>query len=115
MRSNLTLGQYGEALAIEWLNRQHFTVLERNWRHSRYEIDIIAVQKNIIHCIEVKTRRTNTYGWPEEYITHRKIVQMQAAAEHFLWLNEQFHQVQLDVLSVLFMKNHVEFRMMEVM
>jgi len=115
MRSNLTLGQYGEALAIAWLNRQHFTVLERNWRHGRHEIDIIAVQKNIIYCIEVKTRRTNTYGWPEEYITHRKIVQMQAAAEIFLCLNEQFHQVQLNVLSVLFMNNRVEFRMTEIM
>lgn len=114
MRSNLTLGKYGEALAIKWLLSHNFILLERNWRHGRNEIDIIAVQKNIIYCIEVKTRRTSTYGWPEEYITHQQIMQMHAAAENFLCLNEQFHQVQLNVLSVLFVKSRVEFRMMEI-
>src|ERR1700761_7516104 len=62
------LGKKGEGLAAEWLLKREFKILHRNWRHNRCEVDIIAHRNKILHFIEVKTRSSKKYGYPEESI-----------------------------------------------
>lgn len=47
-------GKTGEKLAADWLEKKGFTILEKNWRHKRLEVDIIAEKDNLLHFIEVK-------------------------------------------------------------
>jgi putative endonuclease len=73
MAQHIDTGKTGECLAAEWLVRNGFTVIQRNWRHHRYEVDIIAGRRSILHFIEVKTRRSLTYGHPEESVSKKKL------------------------------------------
>jgi len=73
------LGRTGERLAAERLERCGYHILERNFRCPYGEIDLIAEQQQELVFVEVKTRRGQAYGRPEEAVTvrkQRKIVQV---------------------------------------
>ncbi len=55
MAEHNDFGKKGEALAVEWLIKKGFEVLHCNWRHGRYEVDIIARLDDVYHFIEVKS------------------------------------------------------------
>jgi putative endonuclease len=94
-------GKIGEAMAAGYLQRQGYRLLYRNWRHGRSEIDLIACKGTTLHFIEVKTRRSLRYGWPEEHVKARKIVRMMVAVEAYLKKDAKNQPVQLDILSIV--------------
>ena len=55
MAKHIETGKAGEKLAIHWLKERAYTILEQNWRHSRWEVDIIAEKGTVLHFIEIKT------------------------------------------------------------
>ncbi len=71
-RQRQALGKRGEELARDFLSRQGYTILERNFRTRSGEIDIIARQGTTLVFIEVKTRSDNRFGSPFEAVTERK-------------------------------------------
>lgn len=94
-------GKKGEALAASYLQQQGFTVLHSNWRHERYEIDIIATREEILHFIEVKTRQSLSFGLPEESVTYQKIRHIVTAGVAFQCQYPSWKRVQYDVLSIV--------------
>lgn len=82
-----TAGFIAEKRAADYLEKQGFKILARNWKTKWCEIDIIAEQKDTIYFIEVKYRIKNTSGRGLEYITAKKQKQMKFAAE--LWQLQQ--------------------------
>lgn len=101
---NLT-GNTGEALAAIYLSEKGYDILHRNWRHARWEVDIIADKNSILHFVEVKTRRTRKFGHPEEQVDKKKIQNLLNAAEAYLYLQPQWKRVQFDILSVTLLKD----------
>jgi putative endonuclease len=97
-------GKYGEYLAEKYLTGKDFTILHKNWRHSHWEVDIIACREDILYFIEVKTKKTKTFGLPEESVTPKKIQNLKNAAEEYLYLHPQWKRIQFDVLAILMMK-----------
>lgn len=93
-------GKKGEALACTWLEQQGFAVLHCNWRHQRYEIDVIATRNDMLHFIEVKTRQSLTYGLPEESVSREKIKCIVKAGVAFQYQHPFWKRVQYDVLSI---------------
>jgi putative endonuclease len=77
------LGKDGEALAAKWLQEKGYTILHTNWRHSYYEVDIIASKEEVLHFIEVKTRRNKKFGEPEESVDEKKIRNLLNASEEY--------------------------------
>ena len=98
-------GKKGEDLAIDFLQKQGFTILLRNWRYKRYEMDIIAEKSNVLHFIEVKTRTNDLFGYPEEIVSKRKIKTMLRTGAAFQYRNPQWEQVQYDILSITLVYN----------
>src|SRR4051812_36515772 len=94
------LGKHGEELACGYLKEVCFTILYRNWRHSYYEIDIIGARDNVLHFIEIKTRKSLRYGYPEDDVDEKKLEKLMIAAEEFLYQHPQWERVQYDVLSI---------------
>ncbi len=94
------LGQKGEQLAVDYLLKKEFTILHRNWRFSRYEIDIIAEKLGKVHFVEVKLRSSIKYGQPEEKVRKSKFRKILKAADAFLHLHRQYRHVQFDILAV---------------
>ena len=96
---NIT-GNFGEELAANYLVSKGYAILHRNWRHSYYEIDIIATNNNIIHFVEVKTRRSDTFGYPEDDVSKKKMRFLMSSAEEFLYHNPHWKRIQFDILSI---------------
>lgn len=93
-------GKQGEALASGFLKQKGFTILHCNWRYSRYEIDIIAEKGGVLHFIEVKTRRTDTFGLPEESVSVKKLKHLMRAAAAYQYQFPGWKRIQLDILSI---------------
>ena len=66
---NKDTGNFGENLACNYLKEKGFTILVQNWRYKHLEIDIIACKENKLHIIEVKTRSSIQFGYPEQFIS----------------------------------------------
>lgn len=96
------LGRLGEERAAAFLMAHGLPCVARNWRCRAGEIDLIVARGKEIRFVEVKTRKTTTYGAPEEAITGRKLAHLRAAAE--TWIAAQtFMQrqtFQFDVVTV---------------
>ncbi len=101
---NHPVGERGEDEAVDFLKRNHFTILERNWKNragrSIGEIDIIAKEGGDIVFIEVKTRSSADYGQPEEFVDLAKARMIFAAAEEFIFSTDWQGHVRFDVISV---------------
>ena len=100
-RNKQQTGKTGEMLAASYLQLTGYQLLQHNWRYGRVEIDLIASKGNTLHFIEVKTRRSLRFGWPEEHIKTRKILRMMMAVEAYLHRVAKPSLVQLDILSIL--------------
>lgn len=78
------LGWRGERLAERYLAGRGLTILERNYRCSAGEADLIAQDGDTLVFVEVRTRRGQDYGSPEESITTRKQAHLLAVAQAYL-------------------------------
>lgn len=80
-------GRRAEAAVADYLAKQGYRILARNWRTRFCEIDIVAERKGVICFVEVKYRTTDKQGGGLEYITAKKLKQMDFAAQS--WCNEK--------------------------
>jgi putative endonuclease len=105
MMNYIETGKKGEALAATYLCAHGFEILERNWRYRRSEIDLIASKDGVLHCIEVKTRTSTTFGFPEESVTNKKIKSLLRAGTAYMFKNQVWRIIQYDVLSIIMYEN----------
>lgn len=98
-------GKKGEDMAVDYLQQLNFTILDRNWRYARFEVDVIASRDQVLHIIEVKTRTNLLFGHPEESITKKKINNMIRSADAYMRKNPQWRQVQFNILSITLLKD----------
>ncbi len=106
-------GKKGEELAAVWFQNRGYNIIEKNWRWKRLEVDIIAEKENRLHFIEVKCRRSQKFGSPEENVSLKKIKNLLDAAEEFLQLYPSKKRVQFDVLSITLGEGEVEYFLIE--
>ncbi len=100
MAAHNELGKRGEALAADYLLGHGYALLHQNWKHARFEVDIIAKKGQVLHFIEVKSRSSNAFGYPEESVDKKKMKNLMAAAEAFQLLFPGWKRIQYDVLSI---------------
>ena len=97
-------GDEGEDLAVELLESKGYSIVKRNYRYGKGEIDIIAKdpEEEGLVFIEVKSRKSLEYGSPEEAITKNKIKQLKRIAELYLYENEIKEILcRFDVIAIL--------------
>lgn len=82
--SKQTIGRIGEEKACSFLLTQGHTIINRNWRNSHLELDIISLKDKELHIVEVKTRVAPIMAAPQENVTHNKQARMIAAAKAYL-------------------------------
>src|SRR5262245_15271474 len=114
MTKHIQTGKLGEQLAAAYFIDQDYILINQNWRHSHWEVDIIASKKGILHFVEVKTRRTKNFGMPEEKVSRKKIENLVNAAEQYLYLYPEWKRIQFDILSIIILNNKpVEYFLIE--
>ncbi len=98
--NNRDFGNMGEDLACEYLLKNGYQILERNKHFSKLcEIDIIAKFKNTVVFVEVKTRKTNSFGTPLEAITKTKYHNIKTGVLSYLQENK-IKKYQIDAIGI---------------
>ncbi len=113
---NRSSGAWGEELALRYLTRRGYSLLERNYRTRYGELDLIVRRGNTIVFVEVKLRRGSGFGDPLEAITPRKQATIRSLAEHYLLQVEEqldFDTVRFDVVGILLVKDAAHIRHIE--
>ena len=101
MRKNTKkIGDRGEEQAKAHLLENGYLLLETNWRHKKYELDIIAKINQTIVFIEVKTRKNNTFGEPELSVTKKKQQFLIAAAQQYVITNNIEEEFRFDIIAI---------------
>ncbi len=107
MNEKQEIGSWGEAEAILMMREQGMNVLEVNWTFLHLEIDIIAMDGDILVIGEVKTRSTNAHGEPETFVTRPKQKKLVRAANLYLEHKKLSNEVRFDVIGIVKSGNRV--------
>jgi putative endonuclease len=100
MQNNKATGNKGEEMAAIYLKEKGYKILECNWRYSHWEVDIIAAKDKMLYFFEIKTRRSEKFGYPEESIGKKKMQNLRNAAEQYQELHPEWKYIQFNVLAI---------------
>jgi len=97
-----TLGRWGEEQAARFLERRGWSILARNYRFGRREVDLVARKGDLLAFVEVKTRSGTGFGAPQESITALKRREVEAVAAHFVYRHGlQSLTVRFDAVAIV--------------
>ena len=94
-------GAWGEDLAAEFLCREGFLIVDRNWKCRFGEIDIVAEGGGFLCFVEVKLRRSERFGAGAAYVDRRKQEKLRITAELYLQSHLTVLQPRFDVVEIL--------------
>jgi putative endonuclease len=100
MASHNELGKLGEELAIEFLQKNGYDILETNWVFQKAEIDIIAKKENTLAIVEVKTRSSIDFGLPQDFVNPKKIQLLVKAVNEYVISNDMDIEVRFDIIAI---------------
>ncbi len=111
---NIEFGKFGEEKAVEFLKKNGYKIIERNYRTKIGEIDIIARKKREIIFIEVKTRSSDDFGMPEESINERKLRKIEKVAQIYLKNKKLKIPFRFEILSILTKDNDFKIKIIPI-
>ena len=100
MEEHNELGKFGEELAVEFLQKNGYAILETNWTFQKAEIDIIAQKNNTVAVVEVKTRSSIDFGLPQDFVKPKKIQLLVKAVNEYIVSNEIDSEVRFDIIAI---------------
>ncbi len=108
-KSKRSIGNEAEELACQFLQKQGWEILNRNYYAGRAEVDIIARDDNVIVFIEVKMRSSTYFGSPIEHVNESKVQRVFEAAERWVQENNMLHSpLRFDVIGIISKKTGPE-------
>ena len=106
-------GNFMEQEAIKYLEGRGFIVSAQNYRSKRCEIDIIAKRLDLTIFIEVKYRKNNLFGYPEDFLSDGQIERIYNAAEQFMLENNFINKIRFDVVAVMLKNSKIDIQHFE--
>lgn len=100
MTEKIKRGAEGEQLAVALLEEKGYQVLERNYRHRRSEIDLIVRRENWLVFVEVKTRTSSAFGFPEEFVDSKQKSRILEGADYYQYITDWKGNVRYDIVAV---------------
>mgnify|MGYP000480176438 CR=1 FL=1 len=105
------LGSFGESLAYKKLLSSGYQILERNYRFSKAEVDLIVKKDDILIFVEVKTRSSSYFGQPEEFVSQNQEQLLFDAANHYMEQIGHDWEIRFDIISILYRnKNNYQLK-----
>ncbi|MDQ2087202.1 YraN family protein [Herbivorax sp. ANBcel31] len=116
MNNKRLVGSIGEEMAIDYLKKNNYKILEKNFRYKRLgEIDIISWESDNICFIEVKTRSTLKYGLPRESVNFKKRENIRKLAQIYINRHNMHDKIiRFDVVEVYIEKHQDKIELKEV-
>lgn len=113
MAEHYELGKEGEQIAVNYLKEKGYQILEKNWRYLKAEIDIVAQIGNTVAIVEVKTRSTNEFGNPQDFINPKKVKLLVGAANEYVIQRELDVEVRFDIIAIIKTASNLEIEHLE--
>jgi putative endonuclease len=107
MAEHNDLGRLGEEMAVEYLRKNNYTILQTNYVFQKAEIDIIAQKGAVLAIVEVKTRSSLDFGLPQDFVKLKKIQLLVKAVNEYIVQNDVDAEARFDIISVF--KNNGSF------
>ncbi|WNH08518.1 YraN family protein [Thalassobellus suaedae] len=101
MAQHNELGKKGEQLAVDFLLKNDYQIIERNYRFEKAEVDIIAKKNDILAVIEVKTRSTVDFGNPQDFVKPKQIQRLVKAVDDYVSVNDLDVEVRFDIIAIV--------------
>ncbi len=108
MAKHNELGKKGEELAKKMLIDKGYSIIETNWRYDKDEIDIIAKDGDELVIIEVKTRSTDFFGYPEDAVNSKKEFFLIRATESYLLEKDIDIDTRFDIVAIIHNNNETK-------
>ena len=96
---NIVLGKQGEEQAVNYLQKNGYVILDKRWKHKRFEIDIIAKNHNTLIFLEVKTR-INPIISINDIVSNAQKDRIINAAHHYILSNEIDLNIRFDLIYI---------------
>lgn len=101
MAKHNELGKKGEQLAVDFLVKNNYDIVERNYRYLKAEVDIIAQKGDTLAIVEVKTRSTVDFGNPQDFVKPKQIKNLVKAVDAYVNVNELDVEVRFDIIAIV--------------
>ncbi|SHI67475.1 YraN family protein [Algibacter luteus] len=101
MAQHNELGKKGEQLAVDFLMKNNYDIVERNYRFDKAEVDIIAQKEGVLAIIEVKTRSTSDFGDPQDFVKPKQIQRLVKAVDEYVTVNDLDVEVRFDIIAIV--------------
>lgn len=101
MAEHNELGKKGEQLAIDYLLKKGYKIRDKNWRYQKAEVDIIAEKDGILAVVEVKTRSTDYFGNPQDFVNPKKIKLLVKAIDEYVISKDLDIEVRFDIIGII--------------
>lgn len=108
MAAHNELGKLGEELAVDFLHKAGYEILETNWTFQKAEVDIIAIKDDILAIVEVKTRSSIEFGSPQDFVKPKKINLLVKAINEYVVINDMDATVRFDIIAIF--KENKEYK-----
>ena len=108
MAKHNELGSLGEELAVDFLLQKGYEILETNWRYQKAEVDIIVRKQDILAAVEVKTRTTNEFGDPQDFVNQKKIGLLVKAIDEYVNRYDLDVEVRFDIVAITINEKKLE-------
>lgn len=95
------LGKKGEQLAVDFLLKNSYDIIERNYRFDKAEVDIIAKKEDVLAIIEVKTRSSTDFGNPQDFVKPKQIQRLVKAVDEYVLVNSLDLEVRFDIIAIV--------------
>ncbi|NGM74772.1 YraN family protein [Sphingobacterium sp. SGL-16] len=108
MAKHLESGRFGENLALNYLRNNGYEILKVNWRYKYWEVDIIAKEGIYLVLVEIKSRKSNLFGEPANFVDDKKQKNLIQAGEAYLEVNNYEGEIRFDIVSVYLDSDKIE-------
>lgn len=101
MAQHNELGKKGEQLAVDFLIKNRYKIIARNYRFEKAEVDIIAQKNEILAIVEVKTRSTIDFGNPQDFVKPKQIKNLVKAVDEYVVVHDLDVDVRFDIIAIV--------------
>lgn len=113
MAQHNDFGNQGEEIATDYLLKKGYSIRERNWRYRKAEVDIIAQKDGVLAIVEVKTRSSNYFGNPQDFVNKKKMQLLTEAIDEYVNKYDLNIEVRFDIIAILKNKNEFNIEHLE--
>lgn len=93
-------GNKAEAMAVKFLQKKGYEILDQNYTHGKGEIDIVCLKDNWLIFVEVRARSEVTHGFPEQTISKNKASLIIKTAESYIYQHNWHENVRFDIIAI---------------